>query len=104
MMSITWWNCGRTSPPLALIHGRPRNGQGVACAAEVRRDLLGPLEGGVHRVGPGGREVTEGVRAAELVHAGVGVLERNLDVVEEGHLVEQAVGAALGAGAVVTHR
>src|SRR5262249_21201684 len=40
-----------------LDPGRPGNDHRVADAAEVAGDLLGPLEGRVHRVGPGSREV-----------------------------------------------
>ena len=65
-MSMTWWNCERT-PPCVLDAVRPRDHQRVAHAAEVRGDLLAPLERRVHRPGPADREVVVGLRPADLV-------------------------------------
>ena len=82
---------------------RPMDDRAVPRAAPVRRDLLGPLVGRVHRVSPAHRVVVVGVRAAELVDLRLqelGRLER-AHAVQRGHLVEAAVGRAFGRGAVV---
>ena len=54
--SMTWWNWER-KPPVWVMPLRPGDDQRVAGAAEVGGDLLGPLEGGIHRPGPADREV-----------------------------------------------
>ena len=82
---------------------RPRDGQRIPHAAQVRGDLLGPLERRVHRPRPAGGEVVEVLRPAELVDVLEVVLERLRHVVEERVLVEQADEPALGRGAVVAH-
>ena len=46
---------------------RPANGQPVPRAAQVRRDLLGPLKRGIHRVGPANRVVVVSLIAAQFV-------------------------------------
>ncbi len=91
----------RADAALVLDPRRPRDDHAVARAAEVRRDLLGPLERRVHRVRPADRIVVEGHRPAELVHAAQHFREVLRDVVEERHLVQETVRAALGARAVV---
>ena len=75
----------------------------VAGAPEVGGDLLGPLVGGAHGVGPAHRVVVVRLGGAELVDVGrheLGGLERRRAVQRE-QLVEGAVGRALGAGPVV---
>ena len=52
---------------LVLDPARPGDDERVAGAAEMRGDLLAPLERGVHRPGPADREVVVGFRAADLV-------------------------------------
>ena len=52
---------------LRLDAVRPVHDRAVARAAPVRRDLLGPLVGRVHRVRPADRVVVVGVRPAEVV-------------------------------------
>ena len=84
--------------PVGPVHDRA-----VARAAPVRRDLLGPLVGRVHRVRPAHRVVVVGLRPAELVDLRRQELGR-LDAgqaVQRRHLVEAAVGRAFGRGAVV---
>ena len=104
--SIMWVNCER-SPPASLISGRPVHHQRVAGAAEVRADLLAPLERRVAGPRPGRRVVRVHDRAAPGVDAAValGELELHLvgqrDAVLHGQLVERAGDRALHAGAVV---
>ena len=81
----------------------PVHDRAVAGAAPVRRHLLGPLVGRVHRVGPAHRVVVVGVGPAEVVdlrRQELGGLEAG-QAVEHRHLVEAAVGRAFGRGAVV---
>ena len=99
-MSITWWNCAAHAA-LVLDPRRPRDGQRVPHAAQVRGDLLRPLERRVHRPGPAGREVVEVLRPAELVDVLQIVGERLRHVVEERVFVEQADQPAFGRRAVV---
>ena len=86
---------------LVLDPRRPGHDHRVARAAEVAGDLLGPLERRVHRVRPGGREVVEVLRPAELVDHLQVVLPLLREAVEEQVLVDRAFDAPLGAGAVV---
>ena len=89
--------------PLRLDALRPVHDRAVARAAPVRRHLLGPLVGRVHRVRPADRIVVVGVRAAEQVDLGreeLGGLE-STHPVEDCHLVEAAVRRALSRRAVV---
>ena len=80
---------------------RPRHGHALRSPAEMRRHLLGPLEGRVHRPRPGRREVREGlVRPPELVPEELR-LDRHRNAVEGGELVRRAVEHAFGARAVV---
>ena len=99
-MSMTCWNWLRTSP-LALMRCGPADDQRVARAAEVGRDLLGPLERRVAGHRPARRHVREGLRPAPLVDVLEHVRHRLVDAVEVRHLVEHADHAAFGAGAVV---
>ena len=69
----------------------PRHDHRVAGAAEVAGHLLGPLEGRVHRVRPGGREVVEVLRPAELVDHLQFVLPLLREAVEEQVLVERSL-------------
>ena len=73
----------------------------VARPAVVRRDLLGPLERCVARVGPAGVEVAIGILATHLVHERKLVLDGVGESVEDDHLVEGAGQAALGTASVV---
>jgi hypothetical protein len=89
--------------PLALDPPWPVDDGAVAGPAPVGGDLLGPLEGGVHRPGPADRVVVVGLRPAELVQP-LGHERRRLQRchgVEVDHLVERALDGALGRGAVV---
>ena len=83
---------------------RPMNDGSVPGPAKVRRDLLGPLVGRVHGVGPADRIVVVGLRAAELVEPLRQILGRlhGLQAIEVAHLVKAAVDRSLGRGAVVT--
>ena len=81
----------------------PRDNGAVARTAPVRRDLLGPLVGRTHRVGPADRIVVVRRRAAEAVDVCDEELGR-LEVrgaVEHEHLVDAAHDPALGTGTVV---
>ncbi len=80
---------------------RPRDDQPVTRAAEVRSDLLRPLKRRVHRMRPADGIVVERRRRAQFVHAFEDCAEIFGDSVEEGHLVEQAIKSAFGAGTVV---
>ena len=92
---------------LRLDAGRPGDDRAVAGAAPVRGNLLGPLVGGVHGVRPADRIVVVGFRRAEFVDVLAHVLGRHQcydfrrGAVERDHLVEAALGRALGAGPVV---
>ena len=79
----------------------PGDDQGIARAAVVGRNLLGPHEGRVAGDGPAGGHVRIGGGAAPLVVVLEHVRHSLLNAVEVGDLVEHAVHAALGAGAVV---
>ena len=84
--------------PVRPVHDRP-----VARAAPVRRNLLCPLIGRIHRVRPAHRVVVVGVRSTEEVDLRLqelGGLER-AQAVEDRHLVEAAVRRALSRRAVV---
>jgi hypothetical protein len=86
---------------LVLDPCRPGDHEAIAGAAEMAGDLFGPREGRVHRMRPADRVMVEGGRPAQLVHAALDFLEVFGRGVEEGHLVEQALMAALGTGTVV---
>src|SRR5262245_45685834 len=81
--------------------GRPGDKHRITRAAEMRSDLLRPLEGRVHRPGPGRREMVEMLGTAELVDNLDVVLPSRQDVVEEGILVSRAFNATFGRGAIV---
>ena len=68
----------------------------------MRGDLLGPLEGRIHRVRPADRIMIVGQRAAEVVHDGEEIIETFRDAVG-GHtdFVRQSLQRALAARAVV---
>ena len=67
----------------------------------MRRDLLHPLERGIHRPRPSGRIVRKGpVRSPERIPEKL-VLDRHGDAIEGGELVRCAVEHAFGARAVV---
>ena len=59
-MSITWWNWLRM-PPASLMPAGPGDRHALPRAAEMRRDLLGPLEGRVEGPGPAHRHVRIGL-------------------------------------------
>ena len=86
---------------------RPGDDHRVAGAAEVRGDLLAPLERRVAGPGPGAGEVGLHDRAAPGVDAAVGSISlsccsaRERNAVERGHLVERAGLRAFHARAVV---
>ena len=80
---------------------RPLQDHAVPRAAEVTRHLLGPLEGRVRRPGPADREVREGVGTAPVVEVSRHLVKGSDDAVQRHHLVVGALGAALGARAVV---
>jgi hypothetical protein len=79
----------------------PGNHETVACSAEMRRHLLGPLERRVHGVGPAYRIVVECRGAAQVVHMRHHLLEVFGNAVENRHLVKQTLQRSLGAGAIV---
>jgi len=92
----------RTDLTLRLDALRPVDDGTVACAAEMRGDLLGPLVGRVHRVRPGHGVVVVRIRRAELVDA----LDQELRRHQFGRfadrlLVERAEQRPLGRSAVV---
>ena len=94
----------RAQAAFVLDAGGPGDDHGVARAAEVAGDLLGPLEGRVHGVRPGGWEVVEVLGAAEFVDSFDVVLPFFRESVEEQVFAERAFEAAFGAGAVVARR
>ena len=66
-MSMMWWNWVRM-PPASLMRPGQDDRHALPRAAEVRGDLLGPLERRVERPGPGHRHVRVGlVRAPDVV-------------------------------------
>ena len=90
--------------PLRFDALRPVHDHAVPRAAPVRRHLLGPLIGCVHRVRPADGVVIVGFRPAQLVQSRdeeFGRFER-FGTVEVDHLVEGAAERALGRCAVVT--
>ena len=70
---------------LGLDAVRPVHDRAVARAAPVRRDLLGPLVGRIHRVRPANRVVVVGVRSAEEVDLRL----QELGGLERAHAVER---------------
>src|SRR6266849_6967422 len=91
----------RADATLVLDARGPGDDHAVAGTAEVRGNLLGPLERSVHRVGPTDRVVIECRRATEFIHASHDFLEILRNGVEKGHFVEQALWTAFGARAIV---
>ena len=100
--SMTWLNWWRSSPR-AWIRLGPAHDGGVARAAPVRGDLLGPLIRRAQRVRPADRVVRVGPRGADAVD----VLAHEVDGLEvgaavgPGHRVEGADDRAFRRGAVV---
>ena len=82
---------------------RPVNDQAVAGAAEMRGDLLGPLEGRVRRPGPAHRNMRVRRRAADLVELGLEICQSQLHAIDAGDLADRALEAAFGRGAIVAH-
>ena len=80
----------------------PRYGHALACAAEMRCDLLGPFERRVERPRPGHRHMRVGLVGAPgfIIQHQFGFREVQNAVVG-GHLVRGALKRAFGAGAVV---
>ena len=72
-----------------------------ARAAEVRRDLLDPAIGGVHRKRPGHGEVGVGDIGAPRRHERQHLFDAVFEAVEIGDLVRRAVHRAFGAHAIV---
>ena len=93
----------RADLALGLDALRPVDDGAVARPAPVRRDLLGPLVGRVHRMRPADGVVVVRLGSAELVDPGREVLGRleSLQTVEVAHLVVAAVERPFGGGAVV---
>ena len=89
---------------LGLDPVRPADDRAVAGAAPVRGDLLGPLVGRVHRVGPADRVVVVGLGRPELVDAATAmnsVVSRPPAPLRTISSLKRAVRRALGRRAVV---
>ena len=105
-MSMQWVNCERRSPPRFDLR-RPGDDHRVARPAEMARHLLAPLERRVAGPRPRGRDVRRrvvvapGVDAAVLVDQLELLFRRDVDAVQERHLVERAGRRPLEARAVV---
>ena len=105
-MSVTWVNCDRR-PPASVMRSRPADDQRVAGAAEVRGDLLAPLERGV--AGPRPRRGVVRVHHLGAPRLQPAPLQGELHLLLVGErepvdhraLVERAGRRALEAGAVV---
>ena len=97
-MSMTCVNWLR-SPPVSAMRARPAHDHRVARAAEVRGDLLAPLERGVARPRPGRRVVRRhdlrapGLEAAVLLDQRELLLAAQHDPVLHRQLVERARSA-----------
>src|SRR6266705_6547027 len=92
----------RADATLVLDARGPGDDHAVASTAEVRGNLLGPLEWRVHRVRPTDRVVIERRWATELIHAAHDFFEIFGNSVEKGHFIEQALWSALSARAVIS--
>src|SRR5437667_9244380 len=92
----------RADATLVLDARGPGYDHAVPSTAEVRGNLLGPLERRVHRVGPTDRVVIECCRTTEFIHAAHDFLKVFRDGVEKRHFVEQTLRSAFGARAVIT--
>ena len=99
-MSMRWWNWVRM-PPASLIRLGQRHHHALARAAEVRGDLLGPLERRIERPRPRHRHVRRGLRRAPDVVELHLLGDRNIDALNRGHVEGRADRGTLGAGAVV---
>ena len=73
----------------------------VPCPAIARCHLFCPGKRGISRNGPSGGVVIVSTRAAEFINMFQDIRNSFLHSVEIGHLIEEAVHAALGACAVV---
>src|SRR6516162_2151672 len=91
----------RADAALVLDARRPRNDDRVACAAEMRSDLLSPLERGVHCPGLAHGEMVIGIRAADFVDVFNYVRGILRHAVQTRHLVEHTIEGAFHRGAVV---
>ena len=91
----------RADGSLILDPHRPRHDHAIACATEVRRDLLGPLERRVQAARPAYGIAVERERTAQIIHARHDLLKVFRYSIEEGHLVEQSLLTTLGARAIV---
>ena len=87
--------------PLVLDPRRPGDDERIARAAEMRGDLLAPLERRVHRPRPADREMIVGLRSADLVDVLQDVGRVLRLAVERHHFVEDAVQRPFHRGAVV---
>src|SRR5260370_37763788 len=92
----------RTDATLLLDPLRPRNDHSIACPTEVRGNLLCPLERRGQAVRPANGIMVERQRTAEIIHVRHDLLEVFRYRVEEGHLIERTLLAALSARAIVT--
>ena len=105
-MSITWVNCERR-PPRSVMRSGQCSDQRVAGPAEVRADLLAPLERRVPRPCPGRPVVWRHHRRAPRVDPAVPLGELQLHLVGERdavlhrQFVERAGDRPFHAGAVV---
>ena len=81
----------------------PMNDHRVSRAAEVRGDLLGPLEGGVHRPSPAYRDVRFAGRPADFIEPVDGALQSELDSKQAGHFAERSLQPTFGTRPVVSN-
>jgi hypothetical protein len=86
---------------LVLDPGGPGNDQRIARAAEMRGDLLPPLEGGIHRPHPADRNIIVGLWTANLVDVFGEIGRVFAHAVERRHFIEGAVESPFHRSAVV---
>ncbi len=91
----------RAQTTLVLDARRPGDDHGVARAAKVARNLLGPLKGRVHGVRPCRWEVVEVLRTTEFIDRFDVVLPFFRKPVEEHVFAERTLEASFGAGPVI---
>src|SRR6266545_3094839 len=100
-MSMMWWNWLRTPPRSSMCPGHEMANP-LPGAAEVRRDLLGPLKRRVERPRPGDRHMRVGRRRAPRVVKFHLVGDRDVeDSIVGSPLVWGTDQCAFGTGAVV---